>query len=82
VQFCVPDDGRKNRLKYVERLTEINKLRNFASCWLYYENILAMHGPMIVKKHSFNINVFYRRRLKQPKAVHLKNKYYFNDKIR
>jgi len=29
-------DG-KTRLKHVERLTEINKLRNFASCWLYSE---------------------------------------------
>ena len=26
MQFCVPDDGRKNRLKHVERLIEINKL--------------------------------------------------------
>ena len=25
VQFCAPDDGRKNRLKHVERLIEINK---------------------------------------------------------
>ena len=25
VQFWAPDDGRKNRLKHVERLTEINK---------------------------------------------------------
>jgi len=24
-QFCAPDDGRKNRLKHVERRTEINK---------------------------------------------------------
>ena len=24
-QFCAPDDGRKNRLKHVQRLTEINK---------------------------------------------------------
>jgi len=38
VQFGVPDDGRENRLKPVERLTEINKVRNFASCWLYYKN--------------------------------------------
>ena len=29
VQFWAPDDGRKNRLKHVERLTEINKLWNF-----------------------------------------------------
>jgi len=41
-------DG-KTRLKHVERLTEINKLRNVASCWLYSANILAMHGPMNVK---------------------------------
>jgi len=24
-QFCAPDDGRKSRLKHVQRLTEINK---------------------------------------------------------
>ena len=38
VQFWAPDDGRKNRLKHVERLTEINKLWNVASCWLYSAN--------------------------------------------
>ena len=32
VQFSAPDDGRKNRMKHVERLTEKNKLRNVASC--------------------------------------------------
>ena len=26
VQFCATDDGRKNLLKHLERLTEINKL--------------------------------------------------------
>jgi len=25
VQFCAPDDGRENRLKHVERLTELNE---------------------------------------------------------
>ena len=49
VQFCALDDGRKTRLKHAERLTEINKLRSVASCWLYSDNILAMHGPMNVK---------------------------------
>ena len=48
VQFWAPDDGRKDRLKHVERLTEINNLRNLASCWLYSAIILAMHGPMNV----------------------------------
>ena len=49
VQFWAPDDGRKNRLKHLELLTEINKLWNVASCWLYSKNILATHGPMNVK---------------------------------
>jgi len=40
--------GGISRLKHVERLTEINKLRNVAPCWLYCANILAMHGPMNV----------------------------------
>jgi len=31
-------------MKHVERLTETSKLRRVASCWLYSENILAMHG--------------------------------------
>ena len=39
----------KNRPKHVEYLTEINKLRNVASCWLYSANILAKHGLMNVK---------------------------------
>jgi len=50
VQFCAPDDGRKNRLKHVERLTEINKLWSIDSCWLYFENILAMRGNINVTK--------------------------------
>jgi len=27
VQFCAPDDGRRNRLKHVEQFIEINRLR-------------------------------------------------------
>jgi len=33
VQFWAPDDGRNNRLKHVECLTEIKKLWNAASRW-------------------------------------------------
>ena len=33
-------DGKKNRPKLVERLTEINKLWNVPSCWLYFANRL------------------------------------------
>jgi len=40
VQFWAPGDGRKNRLKHVEGLTEINKLGNVASCWLYAAKVL------------------------------------------
>jgi len=42
VQFWAPDDGRKTRLKHVERLTEINKLWNIASCRLYSENAVEI----------------------------------------
>ena len=63
MQFWVPDDGRKIRLKHVERLTEINKLWNVTSCWLYSANILAMHGHMNVKWNNvclqLNMYLFY-----------------------
>jgi len=49
VQFWAPDDGR-NRLKHVDRLTEINKLWNVASCWLYS----ASKGRLVV----FPLNVW------------------------
>ena len=64
VQFWASDDGRKIRLKHVQRRTEINKLWNVASCWLYSANILAIHGhmnvkclwgPLVTARHS-NIN--------------------------
>jgi len=42
MQFLAPDDGRKPRLKHVERI-EINKLRNVASCWLYSANTFPSH---------------------------------------
>jgi hypothetical protein len=61
VQFWGPGDGRKNRLKHVEGITEINKLRKFASCSLYSVNILATHGYMNVKfgdtAYSMQINL-------------------------
>ena len=55
MQFRAPDDGRKNRLKHVERLTEMDKLRNVASCWLSSENIVAMHGHMNVKFKDYGL---------------------------
>jgi len=44
-------------MKHVERLTEINKLRNVASCPLYSENTLAMHGPMNVKRKTGSFRI-------------------------
>ena len=40
-----PDDGRRDRLKYVEHFTEINKLCNVASCWLYLKIRLQCTDP-------------------------------------
>jgi len=40
-QFWAPVDGRKNGLKHVEHLTEINKLWNVASCWLNSADIIT-----------------------------------------
>jgi hypothetical protein len=33
--FCAPDDGWKYHPKHVEQFPDINKLCNFASCWIY-----------------------------------------------
>jgi len=59
--FWAPDDGRKNHLKHVDRLTEINKLRKAASCWLYSEIVFAMHGPMNVKLYVKIMSCYLRR---------------------
>ena len=58
MQFWAPDDGRKDRLKHVERVREINKLWNVGSCWLQSESILAMHGAMSVKCECTFDNTF------------------------
>jgi hypothetical protein len=50
-----PVDGLRNRLKHVENFTELNELRNVASCWLHFGNILRMHGIMNIKDHSVPI---------------------------
>jgi hypothetical protein len=33
--FVTPDDGWSYHPKYVEQFPDINKLCNFASCWIY-----------------------------------------------
>jgi len=44
-----PDDGWRYHPKYVERLTNINKLYIAASCWTIIGIYFAMHGPLNVK---------------------------------
>jgi hypothetical protein len=42
---CCKVDGRRNRLKHVERFIEINKLRDVAPCWLHFWNTLRIFKP-------------------------------------
>ena len=42
MQFWATDDGRKTRLKHVQRVTEINNLWDVASCWLHSANLPPM----------------------------------------
>ena len=32
---CAPDDGWRYHPKYIEQVTDINKMCNVASCWIY-----------------------------------------------
>jgi len=46
-------DGRKYRLKRVERLTGINKVRNVAFYWLYSVNIkLKLNSVALVRERT------------------------------
>jgi hypothetical protein len=45
---CAPDDGWKYHPKHVEQFPDINKLCNFASCWMYkYIGILLGAHPIL-----------------------------------
>ena len=50
IQFWAPDDGRRYRVKRVEHFTEINKLCNVTSCWLYLKIRLRCTDPWTSKK--------------------------------
>jgi hypothetical protein len=59
VQFCAPDDGRRNVLKHAKQFVEINKSSNVASCWLYFGSVLlAMHGHTKVRPQD-NLRLFF-----------------------
>jgi hypothetical protein len=59
IQFWAPDDRRRNRLKHVEHFTEINKLCNVASCWLYLEIYLRCTDPWTSKLQEDWLFIYY-----------------------
>jgi hypothetical protein len=47
---CAPDDGWKYHPKHVEQFPYINKLCNFASCWIYIRILLAAHHILHISR--------------------------------
>jgi len=52
---------RKTRLKHVERLTEIKKLWNVASCWFYSANILKYFSRKLPWRPNFTMSIMLGR---------------------
>jgi len=59
VQFCAPDDGRRNRLKHVEQFIEINRSRKCCillvelqrySNTVWHLNVLQVTSPVLVSE--------------------------------
>ena len=46
METAAPDDGWRYHPKHVEQFADINKLYNFASCWIIIDTYYAMHGPL------------------------------------
>jgi hypothetical protein len=42
---CAPDDGWKYHPNHIEQFSDINKLCNFASCWIYIGIYLGCTDP-------------------------------------
>ena len=68
-------DG-KTRPKYVERLTEINKLCNVASCWLYSANT-QMPNLMKIRRVGAELVNVDRRADKQKEGHYDANIHFF-----
>jgi hypothetical protein len=45
-----PDDGLNYHPKHVEQFPDINKLCNFASCWIYIETVLGAHPILHISR--------------------------------
>ena len=63
IQLWTPDDGRRNRLKHVENFTEINKLCNVTSSWLYLKILwhYLLNGSTKTAIHYFPHTRLYNR---------------------
>ena len=44
-----PDVGWRYHPKYVEQITDINKLYIVVSCWTVIDTYYAIHGPLNLK---------------------------------
>ena len=51
---CAPDDGWKYHPKHVEQFTDINKLCNVASCWIYIGILLGAHYILHISRIRVN----------------------------
>jgi hypothetical protein len=49
---CAPDGGWKYQPKHVEQFTDINKLCNVASCWIYIGILLGAHPILHISRIS------------------------------
>jgi len=71
-QILLPAARRKNRIKHAQFLTEINKLWNVASYWLYSENTMRS-----IK--SFNILQFMKWEVWSYKAIDIETLHYHDN---
>jgi hypothetical protein len=51
---CAPNDGRKYHPPHVEQFPDINKMCNFASCWIYIGILLGAHLIIHISRIRFN----------------------------
>jgi hypothetical protein len=52
---CAPDDRWKYHPKHVEQFTDINKLCNVASFWIYIGKLLGAHSILHISRIKVNL---------------------------
>jgi hypothetical protein len=48
--LCAPDDGWRYHPKHVKQFSDINKLSNVASCWIYIGTLLGAHPILHISR--------------------------------